>query len=61
MQTSEPRFAELGLAEATADELVAMARYPELIQRPVVICADRAVIGRPPQLLVPLLERGEIG
>jgi arsenate reductase len=56
MRTSEPRYAELGLASATADELIdAMARYPELIQRPVVIWADRAVIARPPETLLPLL------
>jgi arsenate reductase len=56
MRTSEPRYAELGLASATADELIdAMSRYPELIQRPVVIWADRAVIARPPETLLPLL------
>jgi arsenate reductase (glutaredoxin) len=60
MRTSEPRYTELGLASATADELIeAMARYPELIQRPVVIWADRAVIARPPELLLPLLETGQ--
>jgi arsenate reductase-like glutaredoxin family protein len=37
-----------------------MARYPELIQRPVVIWANRAVIARPPELLLPLLEHSEI-
>jgi arsenate reductase-like glutaredoxin family protein len=48
MRTAEPRNRELGLAEANSDELIeAMARYPELIQRPVVIWADRAVIARP--------------
>jgi arsenate reductase (glutaredoxin) len=56
---AEPRYAELGLADATADELVAaMSRYPELIERPVVIWADRAVVARPPELLLPLLEAG---
>lgn len=59
MRTSEPRYQELGLISATATELIdAMARYPELIQRPVVIWADRAVIARPPELLLPLLETG---
>jgi arsenate reductase len=59
MRTSEPRYGELGLASATVDELIeAMARYPELIERPVVIWADRAVIARPPELLLPLLEKG---
>ena len=57
MRTGEPRYRELGLASAGADELIeAMTRYPELIQRPVVIWADRAVIARPPELLLPLLE-----
>ncbi len=60
MRTSEPRHAELGLASATDGKLVeAMARYPELIQRPVVIWADRAVLARPPGLLLPLLESGQ--
>ena len=56
-RAAEPRYTELGLADATADELVdAMSRYPELIERPVVIWADRAVVARPPELLLPLLE-----
>ena len=59
MRTSEPRYIELGLAAAPADELIeAMTRHPELIQRPVVIWPDRAVIARPPELLLPLLETG---
>jgi arsenate reductase len=57
MRTSEPRYAELGLAAATPGQLIdAMSNYPELIERPVVIWADRAVVARPPELLVPLLE-----
>jgi arsenate reductase len=60
MRTSETRYAELELAWATADELIdAMAQYPELIERPVVIWADRAVVARPPELLLPLLEAGQ--
>jgi arsenate reductase (glutaredoxin) len=60
MRTTEPRYRELGLADATADELVAaMTQHPELVQRPVVIWADRAVIARPPELLLPLLETAQ--
>ncbi len=56
MRTGEPRYRELGLADATGDELIdAMARYPELIERPVVIWPGRAVVARPPELLLPLL------
>jgi arsenate reductase (glutaredoxin) len=59
MRTAEPRYTELGLDHASPDELIeAMTRYPELIQRPVVIWAGRAVIARPPELLLPLLETG---
>jgi arsenate reductase (glutaredoxin) len=59
MRTSEPRYTELGLVNASDGELIeAMARHPDLIQRPVVIWADRAVIARPPELLLPLLEAG---
>jgi arsenate reductase len=57
MRTTEPRYAELGLIGASASELVdAMSQFPELIQRPVVIWPDRAVVARPPELLLPLLE-----
>ena len=49
MRTAEPRYAEL---------VAAISRYPELIERPVVIWADRAVVARPPELLLPLLKAG---
>lgn len=59
MRTSEPRYAELGLSGAApADLIAAMSRYPELIERPVVIWPDRAVVARPPELLLPLLDEG---
>ena len=57
MRTREPRYQDLGLAGANAGELIdAMTSYPELLERPVVIWTDRAVIARPPELLIPLLE-----
>lgn len=60
MRTGEARYAELGLENASRDELIAaMARYPELIERPVVIWPDRAIVARPPEILLPLLEAGQ--
>ena len=57
MRTGEPRFAGEGLDDASADELVAaMTKLLELIQRPIVIRHDRAVIARPPDLLLSLLD-----
>ena len=57
MRTGEPVYRELGLAGATADELLdAMVAHPILIQRPIVIVGDRAVIARPPDRVKELLD-----
>ncbi|HVL80443.1 MAG TPA: arsenate reductase (glutaredoxin), partial [Actinomycetota bacterium] len=55
VRTSEPRYAELGLDDASEDELVeALAREPVLLQRPIVVSGGRAVIGRPPERVLDL-------
>jgi len=57
MRTGEPLYAELGLDEADRDGLLdAMATNPILIERPIVMRGDRAVIARPPDLLLDLLD-----
>ena len=42
--------------EEPDDELIAaMARHPTLLQRPIGVAGDRAVIGRPPERLLELV------
>src|SRR5688500_5636607 len=57
MRTGEPVYKELGLADAGSDALLdAMVDHPILIERPIVIRGDRAVIGRPPERVKELLD-----
>ncbi|WP_224388800.1 arsenate reductase (glutaredoxin) [Pseudonocardia sp. ICBG1293] len=56
-RTGEPAFGEQGLAGADRDTLLdALAAEPRLIERPVVIDGDRAVVGRPPENVLGLLD-----
>ena len=57
MRTNETIYRDLGLAGKQGDELVtAMVEHPVLIERPIVIRGDRAVIARPPEKLLDLLD-----
>jgi arsenate reductase len=56
MRTGEPLYAELGLAEKGAPELLeAITRHPVLLERPIFVKGDRAVVARPPERLLELL------
>ena len=56
VRTGEAVYKDLGLADADRDTLLdAMVANPILIERPIVIKGDRAVIGRPPEKVLDLL------
>ncbi len=59
LRVREPLVAELGLLDAgvSDDRLIAlMAERPELLQRPIVVRGDRAVLARPVQRVLELLD-----
>ncbi|WP_237065767.1 arsenate reductase (glutaredoxin) [Microbulbifer guangxiensis] len=58
LRTGEDAYRELGLknnALSDAQLIEAMASHPKLIQRPIVVSGNRAVLGRPPENVLELL------
>ena len=59
IRNKESVYKELGLGNDSLDSatlLSAMAKHPVLIERPVVIRGERAVLGRPPENVLALLD-----
>jgi arsenate reductase (glutaredoxin) len=60
VRTGEPAFKELGIDRAALAEPGAvvdlLVTYPALMERPVFVVGDRAVIGRPPERVQDLLD-----
>ena len=58
VRRSEQDFKDnnLGAADISEEQLIAaMVKYPKLIERPIVVVGNRAVIGRPPENVLALL------
>jgi len=59
IRRNESEFRAAGLDKDSPEEklIVAMAKHPILIERPIVVSSKRAVLGRPPEQVLDLLEK----
>ena len=56
VRTSEKEYQALNLAQADKYRLIeAIVEHPNLMQRPIIVSKDRAVIGRPPEQALTIL------
>lgn len=57
LRTREPEYHELGLDGDVSDDVIldAIAAHPALLQRPIVVQGERAVIARPPEKVLEIL------
>jgi arsenate reductase len=60
VRTGDAAFREIGLTladDASVDEIVdLLAKHPALMQRPVLVAGEKAVIGRPPEKIRELID-----
>lgn len=58
LRKGESDYKEQGLADTSvSDALIidTMCQYPKLIERPIVVDGDRAILGRPPENVLSLI------
>ena len=57
VRRNEDEYKQAGLSKESSEKelIAAMAAHPKLIERPVVVRGQRAVLGRPPENVLDLL------